>query len=135
VSTESADARFRQGAPARSNATILQRHNTSGVREAVRFSEVDRIICYRKELRNMASPHDMMASVADSLAKRTGRTLEEWVAVVRGSGIDPMDQNAVRRWRVEHEEVPQEQEHADGEDERGAEQHLEVDVQRSCVSR
>lgn len=51
----------------------------------------------------MASPHDLMASVADSLAKRTGRTLEEWVAVVRGSGIDPLDQNAVRRWlKVEH---------------------------------
>src|SRR5690606_21090955 len=52
-------------------------------------------------------PNDMMAAVASSLRERTGRTLEEWVALVQASGIDPLDQNAVRRWlRTEHG-VPQ----------------------------
>src|SRR3954447_13023961 len=40
----------------------------------------------------------MMSAVPDSLAERTGRTLEQWVELVRGSGVDPLDQNAVRRW-------------------------------------
>src|SRR3954469_8124414 len=40
----------------------------------------------------------MMSAVTDSLAERTGRTLEQWVELVRGSGVDPLDQNAVRRW-------------------------------------
>ena len=49
----------------------------------------------------------MMAAVAASMKERTGRTLEEWVALVQASGIDPLDQNAVRRWlRAEHG-VPQ----------------------------
>lgn len=53
------------------------------------------------------NPNDMMAAVATSLKERTGRTLEEWVALVQASGIDPLDQNAVRRWlRTEHG-VPQ----------------------------
>lgn len=53
------------------------------------------------------NPNDMMAAVATSLKERTGRTLEEWVALVQASGIDPLDQNAVRRWlRAEHG-VPQ----------------------------
>lgn len=45
----------------------------------------------------------MMAAVTESMQKRTGRTLEEWVALVNASGIDPLDQNAVRRWlKAEH---------------------------------
>ncbi len=49
------------------------------------------------------NPRDMITAVTESMQKRTGRTLEEWVAVVRASGIDPLDQNAVRRWlKTEH---------------------------------
>jgi hypothetical protein len=44
------------------------------------------------------SPDEMLSAVTDSLAERTGRTLEQWVALVQTSGIDPLDQNAVRRW-------------------------------------
>src|SRR5690242_21874691 len=48
-----------------------------------------------------------MGAVSASLAERTGKTLDEWVALVQASGIDPLDQNAVRRWlRAEHG-VPQ----------------------------
>ncbi|HEX7120068.1 MAG TPA: DUF5655 domain-containing protein [Longimicrobiales bacterium] len=55
----------------------------------------------------MASPNEMMAAVAASMKRRTGRDLDEWVALVQASGIDPLDQNAVRRWlRTEHG-VPQ----------------------------
>lgn len=44
-----------------------------------------------------------MGGVSASLKERTGRTLEEWVVLVRKSGIDPMDQKAVRRWlKTEH---------------------------------
>jgi hypothetical protein len=54
-----------------------------------------------------ATPDDMMSAVSASLAARTGRSLDEWVALVQASGIDPLDQNAVRRWlRAEHG-VPQ----------------------------
>ena len=53
------------------------------------------------------TPDDMMGAVSASLAERTGRSLDEWVALVQTSGIDPLDQNAVRRWlRAEHG-VPQ----------------------------
>ena len=44
------------------------------------------------------SPQDMMAAVAASMRERTGRTLQEWVAIVGASGIDPLDQKSVRRW-------------------------------------
>ncbi|KXK01427.1 MAG: hypothetical protein UZ17_ACD001001650 [Acidobacteria bacterium OLB17] len=46
-------------------------------------------------------PEWMMAAVKASMRERTGRTLEQWVAVVQASGIDPLDQNAVRRWLKE----------------------------------
>jgi hypothetical protein len=53
------------------------------------------------------TPDEMMSAVSASLAARTGRSLDEWIALVRASGIDPLDQNAVRRWlRAEHG-VPQ----------------------------
>ncbi|MDD2522100.1 MAG: DUF5655 domain-containing protein [Anaerolineaceae bacterium] len=51
----------------------------------------------------MTSPSDMMDSVTDSMKERTGKTLEEWVEAVRASGIDPLDQKAVRNWlKSEH---------------------------------
>jgi Domain of unknown function (DUF5655) len=40
----------------------------------------------------------MLSAVSDSVAGRTGRTMPEWVALVAGSGVDPLDQNGVRRW-------------------------------------
>jgi hypothetical protein len=53
------------------------------------------------------TPDEMMSAVTASLAARTGRSLEEWVALVQASGIDPLDQNTVRGWlRTEHG-VPQ----------------------------
>lgn len=49
------------------------------------------------------SPDKMMAAVTESMRERTGRTLDEWVALVQASGVDPLDQNAVRRWlKSEH---------------------------------
>lgn len=53
------------------------------------------------------SPNDMMAAVATSMKERTGKTLEEWVAVVRESGLDLLDQNAVRRWLKSEHDIPQ----------------------------
>ena len=55
----------------------------------------------------MPSPDEMLSAVTDSLAERTGRTLEQWVALVQPSGIDPLDQNAVRRWLKDVHGVPQ----------------------------
>jgi len=46
----------------------------------------------------MATPDEMMSAVTASLAQRTGRDLDGWLALVRAGGIDPLDQNAVRRW-------------------------------------
>jgi predicted transport protein len=40
----------------------------------------------------------MMSAVTDSIEERTGRSMAEWVALVGTSGVDPLDQNAVRRW-------------------------------------
>jgi hypothetical protein len=53
------------------------------------------------------TPDDMISAITDSLADRTGRTLEEWVALVAVSGVDPLDQNAVRRWLREVHGVKQ----------------------------
>ena len=51
----------------------------------------------------MTSPSDMMDSVSDSMKERTGKTLVEWVLAVQTSGVDPLDQKAVRRWlKAEH---------------------------------
>ena len=49
----------------------------------------------------------MMSAVIGSLAGRTGRSLDEWLALVDASGIDPLDQNAVRRWLKSEHGVPQ----------------------------
>ncbi len=53
------------------------------------------------------TPDEMMSGVTSSLAARTGRSLPEWIALVQGSGIDPVDQNAVRRWLRSVHRVPQ----------------------------
>jgi hypothetical protein len=52
-------------------------------------------------------PADMMAALSSSMHERTGRTVEEWVAAVRESGVDPLDQRAVRAWLKEVHGIPQ----------------------------
>ncbi|HEU4330366.1 MAG TPA: DUF5655 domain-containing protein [Lapillicoccus sp.] len=52
-------------------------------------------------------PQDMMAAVTDSMAERTGRTVDQWVEAVNASGVDPLDQKAVRRWLKDVHGVPQ----------------------------
>ena len=49
----------------------------------------------------------MMAAVAGSMKERTGRSLEEWVSVVESSGVDLLDQSAVRRWLKAEHGIPQ----------------------------
>jgi hypothetical protein len=53
------------------------------------------------------TPDDMISAVSGSLATRTGRSLQEWVALVQASGLDPLDQNAVRGWLRREHGVPQ----------------------------
>ncbi len=53
------------------------------------------------------SPEKMMAAVTESMRERTGRTLEEWVSLVSASEVDPLDQNAVRRWLKSEHGIPQ----------------------------
>jgi len=53
------------------------------------------------------TPDEMMSAVSGSLAERTGKTLDEWVALVQASGIDPLDQNSVRHWLRSAHGVPQ----------------------------
>lgn len=48
-----------------------------------------------------------MRAVSASMEKRTGRTVDEWVALVRASDLDPLDQNAVRRWLKSEHDLPQ----------------------------
>jgi hypothetical protein len=48
--------------------------------------------------RDDTSPEQMLAAVIDSMAERTGRDLDAWVALVEASGVDPLDQKAVRAW-------------------------------------
>lgn len=51
----------------------------------------------------MTSPSDMMDAVTESMKERTGKTLEEWVFAVQASGVDPLNQKAVRNWlKTEH---------------------------------
>lgn len=51
----------------------------------------------------MGSPEEMTAALVASMPERTGHSMDEWVAIVEESGIDPLDQNAVRRWlKAEH---------------------------------
>jgi Domain of unknown function (DUF5655) len=53
------------------------------------------------------SPKDMMTAVTESMRERTGRSLEEWVDLVGASGVDPLDQKAVRGWLKESHGVLQ----------------------------
>jgi hypothetical protein len=53
------------------------------------------------------TPDEMMTAVTESLAARTGRSLDEWLTLVRASGIDPLDQAAVRKWLKAEHGVPQ----------------------------
>jgi predicted transport protein len=53
------------------------------------------------------SPNDMTAAVSDNIQKNTGKTLEEWVAAVLESGLDPLDQNSVRKWLKSEHNIPQ----------------------------
>jgi predicted transport protein len=46
----------------------------------------------------VATPDEMMTAVTGSMAERTGRSLADWLALVAASGVDPLDQNTVRRW-------------------------------------
>ncbi|HEX6785931.1 MAG TPA: DUF5655 domain-containing protein [Acidimicrobiales bacterium] len=55
----------------------------------------------------MPTPDEMMAAVSSGLRERTGHTLDEWVAMVDAAGLDPLDQNAVRRWLKTEHGVPQ----------------------------
>ncbi len=51
----------------------------------------------------MTSPSDMMDLVTDSMKERTGTSLDEWVLAVQASGVDLLDQKAVRNWlKSEH---------------------------------
>src|ERR1022692_594041 len=64
--------------------------------------------CCRNTLCGMGqTPDDMLSAVSASLAQRTGRPLDEWVALVRASGIGPLDQNAVRKWLRSSHGIPQ----------------------------
>ncbi len=49
----------------------------------------------------------MLSAVSQSLAARTGRSLEQWLDLVRSSGLDPLDQGAVRGWLRREHGVPQ----------------------------
>lgn len=60
----------------------------------------------------MKNPNDMVAAVTASMKERTGRTVEEWVAVVNAAGLDPLDQNAVRRWLKSEHGVPMNSQYA-----------------------
>jgi predicted transport protein len=53
------------------------------------------------------TPDGMLSAVSESLAARTGRSLEQWLALVRSSGVDPLDQAAVRAWLRREHGVPQ----------------------------
>jgi hypothetical protein len=53
------------------------------------------------------TPDEMMTAVTESLAARTGRSLEEWLALVQEPGPDPLDQAAVRKWLRAEYGVPQ----------------------------
>ena len=53
------------------------------------------------------SSEDMVAALIRSMKERTGRSLEEWVALVHASGLDPLDQKAVRQWLKTEHGLPQ----------------------------
>lgn len=53
-------------------------------------------------------PTQMMDRVIASMKQRTGRDLDEWIALVhQDSRVDPLDQPAVRGWLKQQHGVPQ----------------------------
>lgn len=48
-----------------------------------------------------------MDAVSRSMRERTGRTLQEWVDLVRAEGLDPLDQKSVRAWLKAAHALPQ----------------------------
>jgi len=52
-------------------------------------------------------PADRTAADAASMQERTGRTLDEWVDLVRHAGLDPLQQDDVRRWLRDVHGIPQ----------------------------
>ncbi|WP_438864850.1 DUF5655 domain-containing protein [Neptunicella sp.] len=55
----------------------------------------------------MSNPEQMMAAVASTLQQRTGKTLHQWIELVEHSGIDPLNQNDVRRWLKQQHGIAQ----------------------------
>ena len=53
------------------------------------------------------TPDGMLSAVSESLAARTGRSLEQRLTLVRSSGVDPLDQATVRGWLRREHGVPQ----------------------------
>ena len=52
-------------------------------------------------------PADRTAADAAAMQERTGRTLDEWVDLVRHAGLDPRQQDDVRRWLKHVHGLPQ----------------------------
>jgi len=52
-------------------------------------------------------PADGTAADTGSMQERTGRTLDEWVDLVRHAGLDPLQQDDVRRWLKDVHRIPQ----------------------------
>jgi len=52
-------------------------------------------------------PADMTDAVSASMRHRTGRSVPEWVDLIRAQGPDPFDQLAVRTWLRDVHGVPQ----------------------------
>lgn len=53
------------------------------------------------------SPQKMKNAVNASMLNRTGKTTEQWVDLVKQSGLDLFDQNAVRKWLKSEHGIPQ----------------------------
>src|SRR5665647_2311925 len=52
-------------------------------------------------------PVDRTAADTAAMQERTGRTLDEWVDLVRHAGLDPRQQDDVRRWLKDVHGIPQ----------------------------
>ena len=51
-------------------------------------------------------PADSSAADAAAMQERTGRTLDEWVDLVRHAGLDPLQPDDVRRWLKDVHDIP-----------------------------
>lgn len=52
-------------------------------------------------------PNAMISALVASMADRTGRSLEQWIQLIRTDGPDPLDQKAVRSWLKTEHGLPQ----------------------------